>query len=885
MGCGASKKKQGAGDDGDLENVMTANRELDATGSESAQPAKTPPDDTQKGGGDNKDGGASPAAAPAQAKSGLVMDDGKAGPGCLATGSDEFSESEAAPATPAKATPMPSYKEDPSTLAADVVEARTFSLLHFNDVYHLAPSAKEPVGGAARFSYAVKSYKKAYGAELLFSGDCYNPSLMSTVTRGKHMLPILNELEIKCSVYGNHDFDFGIDVLKELTAGSNSKWLMSNVVDEDDERPAADGLMSYTYTQPARGWHKETVKIGVVGVGEEEWLSCVRDLPANIVYRDAVAVARREAQRMRADEGCDVIIALTHMRHNNDVSFTRACPEVDIVLGGHDHFYKDEVLDTGQLLLKSGTDFKQLSHVAVKMPAKEGGRPTYTVERVDITSQFDEDPAVSGIVSGFEEKMREKIEKEICHLDTVLDVMTSTVRTRESAMGNLVADIMREHCRAECAMVNAGVLRAGVVYNPPTTLTIKDLLDIAPIEDVVVCVELTGEQIMGAVENGLSKWPQEEGRFLQVSGMQVVARTSSPGGSRVEALRINGAPLEPARTYSVATTAFLCKGCDGFDVLKGSKFLIDSENGSVLPTLIRQAIEGLTPTEVKMERRESVRSLQKAMGGKESFRYKQAAGVLRRAYLPTIAPQVEGRMVLLGEGEVFNVDDLNKTVPVGGGGSSGSRSPSASLVKDTTREFPIPHGSVVRDPTRVQKAFAALQQRIPTGTVQWAPSMVALLGKDAEILNVTVPTVGMTKLRFLDTGECLWFPSEVVTMDADLRQGFSAGGAMTPPAGGVRTPHGTPARFNSAIVRKASLMSPRSVPNVCFVFFCLFFVPTPFIPRSHPNNTGATGAHAFVHLPACWHERPCHQGRSGQAQPSGSRAASACKRMQMRQHN
>jgi 5'-nucleotidase len=116
-------------------------------------------------------------------------------------------------------------------------------------------------------------------------------------------------------------------------------------------------------------WHG--VKVGVMGLVEFEWLATLATLNADeVLYVDFVEEARLLCKELKR-EGCDVIIALTHMRVPNDKMLGAAVPEIDVILGGHDHHY--EVIrcePTDTLLFKSGTDFKDLS--LVKMAVSNG---------------------------------------------------------------------------------------------------------------------------------------------------------------------------------------------------------------------------------------------------------------------------------------------------------------------------------------------------------------------------------------------------------------------------------------------------------------------------------------------------------------------------------
>ncbi|KAJ9449318.1 Trifunctional nucleotide phosphoesterase protein YfkN [Diplonema papillatum] len=687
-------------------------------------------------------------------------------PGSLAPASD--AESECTPhATPTTRAAEPPIKP-PSKLDPALIESSHLCFLHFNDVYHITASAKEPVGGAAKFSRVVKDYKKVYGAEVLFSGDCYNPSLMSTVTKGKHMTPILNELDMQCAVYGNHDFDFGLDVLKELTAASNAPWLMSNVVDVSGpkEVPAADGKMTHTYVHKSRYNNEAGVKVGIIGVGEEEWLSCVKDLPDFIQYRDAVEVANREAARLRK-EGCDLIVVLSHMRHNNDLDFLARVPGCDLLLGGHDHFYRSDTLETGQVLVKSGTDFKNLSFIAVEV--RKGQRPVFHVERIDVTSDLPDDPAVYDIVKSYEQGLQGKLSKEICFLESEMDITTETVRTAESGMGNMICDIMRDHTNAECAFVNSGILRADVVYHPGA-LTIKDLLDIVPIEDVIVSVNCTGQQMLSALENGVSKWPQQEGRFLQMSGIGIKVDPARAPGDRILECSVGGRPLELGRTYSAATTAFLCKGCDGFSALCGAEYNIDPENGPILPTLVRRSIEDMVPKDVASAKRASLAELSKNVSATKMNREdrKSAVDQIRRSALPSIRPQVVGRIHVVG---------VTKTPPASAVFSFGSNPAPES--KPASPLYPLdtlplssappkgPVGTVLADLGEVKKRFKDLATRLPSTTIEWSLELLPYVGQQGEIL-ASFPDVGVAQIKFVD-GASFWLPMAAVS---ELASGF-----------------------------------------------------------------------------------------------------------------
>ena len=213
-------------------------------------------------------------------------------------------------------------------------------ILHFNDVYNVTPSSRGDVcGGAARFVHLVNSFRpggdnhdSTFGSPLIFfSGDAFNPSMMSTVTKGAQMVPVLNALNLTAACYGNHDFDFGVDNLLKLKNKSNFPWFISNVKVKQTGEQLADGEITKIIVHPETG-----LKIGIMGLVESEWMATLATVEENDVeYQDFVECGRMLAQSLR-EQGADVIIAMTHMREPNDRRLAAEAGDViDILLGGH----------------------------------------------------------------------------------------------------------------------------------------------------------------------------------------------------------------------------------------------------------------------------------------------------------------------------------------------------------------------------------------------------------------------------------------------------------------------------------------------------------------------------------------------------------------------
>lgn len=353
------------------------------------------------------------------------------------------------------------------------------------------------MGGIARFqtlcNYYAQDGRYANQPALLtlFSGDAFNPSLESSVTKGmqlpalfrqrydwcqditdlthagSHMVPLLNATRIDASCLGNHDLDFGMEQFEHLSKRCTFPWLVANVFDPALGEGVPLGNCKRTVMLTA----SNGIKIGVVGLVEREWLATLNSLPPNLKYVSASATAAELAPQLR-DQGAEIVIAISHQRQPNDEKLAHNVPEgtLDLILGGHDHTYTHCIIN-GIHLLRSGTDFKQLSYLEGRK--KLGGKGwDFDITRRDVVSSIAEDQPTLEAVIKITSALKAKMEKPIGWIAAPLDARFTTVRLKESNMGNFVCDLMKLHYDAECCIMAAGTVRGDQVY-PPGVLKVK----------------------------------------------------------------------------------------------------------------------------------------------------------------------------------------------------------------------------------------------------------------------------------------------------------------------------------------------------------------------------------------------------------------------------
>ena len=493
------------------------------------------------------------------------------------------------------------------------------TILHFNDVYNIEQGA-DGEGGVSRFVSAFRSYAHK-NPLILFSGDLFNPSSISTTTKGWHMIPVLKMLKVHTACMGNHDFDFGVDHLEYLAGSSPCPWLLSNVFEADcPSRPLADGKR-YRLLQ----W--QGYNVGIMGLVEREWLETLAMIDMDEVrYVDYVEEARELVSFFKSRD-VDFIIALTHMRAHNDQRLANEVPEIDLLLGGHDHEYFGCCQIGRTVACKSGTDFREFTALEI-YPGESLGleqvdeapnaslTPLTTAQRthaarghriaidafggstlfwklVEVTSQnFHTNRHVDKVIHKYVEELARQTTQILGYTSCELEARFAIVRTQETNTGNWLSDLMRQGTKADIAMLNSGTLRADRLFESGP-FTVGDLVSLLPMPDPLVVLELSGLSVRQALENSVCMWPAREGRFLQLAGVKFEFDPEQPSGSRVLSVKVQSwksdtwDPLVNDKTYRVVTKDYLASGKDGFECFLEGTVALDSESTPNLHTLIQ----------------------------------------------------------------------------------------------------------------------------------------------------------------------------------------------------------------------------------------------------------------------------------------------------------
>src|SRR6185295_13219981 len=173
-----------------------------------------------------------------------------------------------------------------------------------------------------------------------------------------------------------------------------------------------------------------------------------------------------------------------------------------------------------------------------------------------------------------------------------LDARSLESRTRETNVGNFVADAFRKSTAADVGFMNGGSVRADSLIGPGK-LTMRDLLSILPFKNKLVKIEVTGATLRAALEHGVSRSAEDSqpGGFPQVSGIQFSFDATRPAGARLVDVTVNGLPLDDAKKYTLTTTTFIAlDGGDGYSMFKGALVIIPPDRAPIDVDAVRKAL-------------------------------------------------------------------------------------------------------------------------------------------------------------------------------------------------------------------------------------------------------------------------------------------------------
>lgn len=461
----------------------------------------------------------------------------------------------------------------------------TVRFLLVNDVY-VADGQRDGRGGLARVAALRDSVEKATGGRVLYvlAGDVLSPSLLGKWYGGAQMVDVFNASRLDFAALGNHEFDNSRANLVARVAESKFPWLSGNCTEKGGK--AFPGV---------KGWDTLTVdgvRVGVFGT------VIVRDYPAYVQCANADTVTHALVDTL-SRVGAKLIVGITHRNHVDDVRTLRLEPNVQAILGGHEHIGKREEVD-GRLVVKAQSDARTAVLVTFML---RNGKWERSDTSFAIRPGQTEDPKTVAVIEAWRDSLRHHIgpDRVIGGSPDLVDATDSTSHRGESIFGNFIADALQIGTRADVGMINTGALRFddNIMPGPITTHIIESIFLFAD-ETRAVTFTLTGARLREVLEHGVADGSLLQGPFLQLSGVRYTFDAKLPSGARIVGplLRANGRPIGDADNIKVTFVAYpACRGGDGYKIPEAAdackRMEADPKTAPRTVDLIIEHIEGM----------------------------------------------------------------------------------------------------------------------------------------------------------------------------------------------------------------------------------------------------------------------------------------------------
>ncbi len=437
---------------------------------------------------------------------------------------------------------------------------------------------RDEFGGLAELAGLLAATRDSDTAVLFFHGGGYlAPSALSSFDRGAHMIDILNSLHPDAVAAAKEDFAHKEDELTLRAVEASFPILSANTYD-----PATEGCIEGI--EQYQMYDVGPYKIGVFALTDVEVV--VDYLVNRISVKDTQQVIKAVSNKLRK-QGADLVVLMLDYSLPN-IRELLGDSVVDIVL----EYEFDDVLHPMSkgvwVELGSGKGRAALLDIALKGSGKK--LSWNHEEKIVSLLDYPQDPKAQKLLDTYRNHISKMMDIVVGKTITALDTRRTVVRQEETAFGNLVADAIREFCASDVAFMNGGGIRGERTYTPGFDLTRRNIHSELPFRNHVVCIRVPGKDIRTALENGVGRIEENKGRFLQVSGLQMVYDPQEPAGKRIRSVSINEMPLDPQKKYVVGTVDYLASGGDGFTMLRDGERIGNIGGSPLLWELLRSYI-------------------------------------------------------------------------------------------------------------------------------------------------------------------------------------------------------------------------------------------------------------------------------------------------------
>lgn len=434
--------------------------------------------------------------------------------------------------------------------------------LQINDFYEISPVDEGRSGGAARIgSLRKKLMSENSNTYTVLAGDFLSPSLIGTLkvdgerVKGKQMVEALNSLGLNLACFGNHEFDIDEGALKKRIQESRFDWIGSNILNKTPNglQPFTKDSMGTPIPIPKhrilefKNPNGQKFVIGVIS-------PCINSNKASYVeYQDPLTSTKEEIEKIK--NRVDLIVLLSHLNKHEDMALAEKCPEIKLIMGGHEHDHMQH-FPGNAMLTKADANARSAWVHRLKFNTKTRETQIKS-ELVFLNQEIPLDGEVSLVVNRWKSQ-ESKIMREMgFDPDEVLQTLGSPMDAREQTIRNQPAAFCQLICRSmsaafpqsDCSIMNSGSVRVDDEFKGK--LSQYDIIRSLPYGGPVVSVKMKGSLLIQILETGLKN--KGRGGYLQYDRIE--------RGSNLK-WNIGNSEILPENWYRVGMTDYLIKGLE-----------------------------------------------------------------------------------------------------------------------------------------------------------------------------------------------------------------------------------------------------------------------------------------------------------------------------------
>ena len=451
-----------------------------------------------------------------------------------------------------------------ASAALQPANAEHLVIMHTNDTHSHIDPEESGEGGILRRKAAIDSIRLAEKNSLLIdAGDFVQGSLYFYLYGGKVEQQLMNELGYDMRILGNHEFDITADSIARVLSNSKAELLATNY---NLSHSALDGMF-----KPATIKEFDGKRIGFFAINLDPEGMIAPGKAEGVKYLDGIQAANAAAWWLRNIEHCDMVVAITHIGYNTvgadltDMALARNSRNIDLIIGGHSHDVVGPEIDDKPYKIND-LDNNEVIIVQAGKYGRNLGKIDIDLEKLSI------EPSLITIDNRFDSKadpqLKEWLKPYQQGLDSLynLKVFQATAEMPQGSeeLKNFLSDFMYDRAQeavggVDFAIMNDGGIRRGL---PKGNVGKGYILEMLPFGNASVVLDIKGSDLLDAFN------VMAQGRVTAVSRQADVVYTpalksengNTPG--RINSVKINGKPIDPDKTYRIATIDYLADGGD-----------------------------------------------------------------------------------------------------------------------------------------------------------------------------------------------------------------------------------------------------------------------------------------------------------------------------------